>query len=188
MSGSGRPERALGATPSDGGVNFSVYSRNATGMELLLFDREDDARPARILPIDPVANRTYHYWHLFVPGVRPGQIYAYRAHGPMDPANGLRFDASKVLLDPYGRAVAVPSGYDRNAACAAGRDNAATAMKSVVVDLSAYDWEEDTPLRHPSSQTIVYEMHVRGFTRHPSRGWPSRRGAPSRVSSRRSRT
>ena len=85
----------LGATPSDGGVNFSVFSRSATGMELVLFDRVDDARPARVLPIDPVANRTYHYWHLFVPGVGPGQIYGFRAKGPMDPANGLRFDPGR---------------------------------------------------------------------------------------------
>ena len=106
---------------------------------------------------------------MFVPGVRAGQLYAYRAEGPWDPANGLRFDPTKVLLDPYGRGVAVPEGYDRGAAGAPG-DNSATAMKSVVVDPSAYDWEGDAPLRRPSVQTIVYEMHVRGFTRHPSSG------------------
>ncbi len=138
-------------------------------MELLLFDGEDDARPTRVIPIDPAANRTYHYWHVFVSGVRPGQIYGYRVHGAWDPANGMRFDPTKVLLDPYGRGVVVPKDYSREAA-RRETDNAATAMKSVVADVSAYDWEGDTPLCQPSSRTIIYEMHVRGFTRHPSSG------------------
>jgi glycogen operon protein len=159
----------LGATIHDGGVNFSVYSRNTTAVELLLFDREDDVLPARVISIEPVLHRTYHYWHTFVPGLPPGQIYGYRVQGPNDPANGLRFDPAKVLLDPYGRGVMVPKNYSRDAARKAG-DNAATAMKSVVVDLSTYDWEGDLPLRHPSARTTVYEMHVRGFTRHPSSG------------------
>ena len=159
----------LGATVVNGGVNFSLYSREARGMELLLFDRPDDAKPARVIALDPSSNRTYHYWHLFVPGARPGQIYGYRAQGPADPANGMRFDSAKVLLDPYGRAVVVPKHYSRIDASEEG-DNAETAMKSVVVDPSAYDWEGDAPLRRPSARTIVYEMHVRGFTRHPSSG------------------
>lgn len=95
----------LGPHVVDGGVNFSVYSRDASGMELQFFDREDDAKPARIVQIDPAANRTYHYWHVFVPGVQPEQIYGYRAQGPFDPTNGKRFDPAKVLLDPYGRSV-----------------------------------------------------------------------------------
>jgi len=159
----------LGATSLPGGVNFSVFSRNATGVELVLFDREDDPRPARVIPIDSATSRTYHYWHVFVPGVQPGQLYGYRAHGPFDPASGMRFDPAKVLLDPYGRGVVVPKNYSRDAARLEG-ENTATAMKSVVVDPHAYDWEGDTPLRRPSSRTIIYEMHVRGFTRHPSSG------------------
>src|SRR5262245_39247784 len=122
-----------------------------------------------MIRIDPVADRTYHYWHVFVPGVRSGQLYGYRAAGPFDPASGMRFDPTKVLLDPYGRGVAVPTSYSRDAASKKG-DIAATAMKSVVVDTSAYDWEGDAPLGRPSAQTIIYEMHVRGFTRHPSSG------------------
>jgi isoamylase len=159
----------LGATVTDGGVNFSVFSRSATGVELLLFDREDDARPARVIYIDPSTNRAYHYWHVFVPGLRSGQIYAYRVAGPLEPANGMRFDPAKVLLDPYGRGVVVPKNYSRTAAEVAG-DNAATAMKSVVVDPRRYRWEGDAPLRLPSSRTVIYEMHVRGFTRHPNSG------------------
>ena len=159
----------LGSTVVRGGANFSVFSRNASGVELVLFDREDDSRAARVIRIDAATNRSYHYWHVFVPGVEPGQLYAYRVQGPSDPANGLRFDPTKVLLDPYGRGVVVPNNYSRDAAHLEG-DNAATAMKSVVVDPHSYDWEADTPLRHPSSRTIIYEMHVRGFTRHPSSG------------------
>jgi glycogen operon protein len=158
----------LGATPSSGGVNFSVYSRSATAVELLLFDHVD-AEPKRVIRIDPATNRTYHYWHVFVPGVGAGQLYGYRVAGPSDPASGMRFDSSKLLLDPYGRGVAVPDHYRRLAAAEPG-GNSATAMKSVVVDPSTYNWEGDAPLRHPSARTIVYEMHVRGFTRHPSSG------------------
>ena len=163
----------LGATPWPDGVNFSVFSRHATGVELLLFNRVDDAQPARGLRLDPSVNRTYFYWHVFVPDLRPGQLYAYRVEGPFAPSSGLRFDPTKVLLDPYGRGAMVPGGYGRDAARAPG-DNAATAMKSVVVDVAAYDWEGDAPLCRPSSRTIVYEMHVGGFTRHPSSGLPEK--------------
>src|SRR5262245_20944054 len=128
----------LGATVGPGGVNFSLFSRIATGVELLFFDREDDAAPSRVVSLDPVTNHTYHYWHVFVPGVRPGQLYGYRVAGPYEPDHGLRFDATKLLLDPYGRGVTVPSGYSRQAARKPG-DNAATAMKGVVVDPAAYD-------------------------------------------------
>jgi isoamylase len=159
----------LGATVFPGGVNFSVYSRSAYGLELVLFDREDDMQPARVVTIDPAENRTYYYWHVFVEGVKPGQLYGYRVQGPFDPAGGMRFDPAKILLDPYGRGVVVPRNYSRDAARLEG-DNAATAMKSVVFDLRAYDWEGDTPLQRPASKTVIYEMHVRGFTRHPSSG------------------
>lgn len=159
----------LGATLRDGGANFSLYSRAATGVELLLFDRVDDAKPARVVRLDPADNRTYHYWHVFVPGVQAGQLFGYRVSGPNEPSQGLRFDPAKVLLDPYGKGVAVPPGYNREAASAPG-DNAATAMKSVVVAPSTYDWEGDVPPRHPSARTVIYEMHVRAFTANPNSG------------------
>ena len=166
----------LGATLVNGGANFSVFSRSADCIELVLFDRVDDSRPARVIRMDPCANRTYHYWHLFVPGMEAGQIYGYSAFGPFAPDQGLRFDSSKVLLDPYGRSVAVPRDYSREAAQIEG-DNAPTAMKSVLVDPRAYDWEGDAPLKRPWARTIIYEMHVRGFTAHPSSGLPgSKRG------------
>jgi len=100
----------LGATARDGGVNFSLYSRNASKVELLFFDHEDDAKPSRVIPINPATNRTYHYWHVFVPGAQHGQIYGYRVYGPFEPTLGLRFDNTKVLLDPYTRSVIVPRG------------------------------------------------------------------------------
>ena len=133
----------LGAHCVDGGVNFSVYSRDAIGMELVLFDNADST-PTHIIPFSQSVNRTYHYWHLFVPGLRTGQTYGYRARGPANPDKRMRFDPEKVLLDPYGRGVAVPANYSRDAAVREG-DNASTAMKSVVVDVSAYDWEGDAP-------------------------------------------
>ncbi len=154
-------------------MNFSLYSRGASGVELLLFDREDDARAAHVIRFDPEANLTYHYWHVFVPDLQPGQLYGYRVQGPADAANGLRFDSSRVLLDPYGRGVVVPRNYSRQDASRKG-DNTATAMKSVVVDPGVYDWEGDKPLHRHCSRTINYEMHVGGFTRHSNSGLPER--------------
>ena len=159
----------IGAALVPGGANFSIFSRSAASIELLFFDRVDDARPSRIIPIDPLVNLTYHYWHVFVPGVQAGQIYGFRAYGPFEPDRGLRFDPFKLLLDPYGRAIVVPKNYSREAARLTG-DNTATAMKSVVTDPHGYDWEGDVPLKRPWSRTIIYEMHVRGFTAHPSSG------------------
>lgn len=159
----------LGAAVTAGGTNFSLFSRTASGVELLLFDRDDDVKPSRVVPLDPVANHTYHYWHGFLPGIKPGQLYAYRVEGKSVPERGLRFDQAKSLLDPYGRGVVVPKNYDRGAARKAG-DTTTPTMKSVVVDSATYDWEGDMPLCRPSSRTIIYEMHVRGFTRHPNSG------------------
>src|SRR5688572_7641557 len=159
----------LGATLTDAGVHFSVFSKHATRIDLLLFDDGHTSRPSSIIPLDAKRHRTYHYWHTFVPDLAPGQLYAYRADGPFAPERGLRFDREKVLLDPYGLAVSVPPTYDRGAAMRPG-DTARTAMKSVVAEPGRYDWEGDTPLRRPYVETIIYELHVRGFTRHPSSG------------------
>src|SRR5207244_4937505 len=122
----------LGATPSPGGVNFSVFSRHATGVELLLFDGVDDLKAARVVRLDPAANRTYHYWHAFVPNVRPGQLYGYRVEGPFDPSSGVRFDPGKVLLDAYVRGGVLPCSFDLVAARQPG-DNARRAVTRVVV-------------------------------------------------------
>jgi isoamylase len=166
----------LGASVLPEGVNFSVFSKHATEIDLLLFGTVDDALPASAITLDPVTNRSYHYWHVFAPGLRPGQIYGYRVRGPFNPERGLRFDAQKVLLDPYGRRVVVPKNYNRQDGANEG-DNTTAAMKSVVIDPHQYDWEGDAPLRTPSSRTIIYEMHVRGFTQHSSSGIaPNKRG------------
>jgi|GEM_PF-1942076 len=152
----------LGATLVRGGANFSLFSRPATRVELLFFDHTDDARPGRTFDLDPDAHRTYHYWHAFVPGVKAGLLYGYRVHGPSDPARGMRFDPTKVLLDPYGRGVVVPPRYSRESAARPG-DNAATAMKSVVADPAAYDWEGVAGLTPP------YQRRTTSFpgTRRP---------------------
>src|SRR5690242_3305979 len=166
----------LGATIVSGGANFSVFAKHSTAAQLLLFDDVNSAKPSRVIDLDPRSNRTYHYWHVFVPGVAAGQIYAYRIAGPFDPERGLRFDPDKVLLDPYGKCIARPTGRSREAARHRG-DNSATALRSVLVDTGAYDWEGDAPLGRPFAKTIIYEMHVAGFTRHPSSGVaPGKRG------------
>jgi glycogen operon protein len=166
----------LGAWLCPGGANFSVFSKHSTAVQLLFFDHVDAAKPSRVIDLDPRTNRTYHYWHAFVPAVAPGQLYAYRVDGPFKPEEGQRFDREKVLLDPYGKGVALPAGRSREAACKPG-DNTASAMKSVVVDPSTYDWQDDRPPRRPFAKTIVYEMHVGGFTRHRNSGIaPARRG------------
>jgi isoamylase len=105
----------LGATLSLEGTNFSVYSKHATAIDLLLFDCVEDARPARVIRIDPATGHTYHYWHVFVPGVKAGQIYGYRVEGAFDPPSGMRFDPAKVLVDPYGRGTVVPQNYSASA-------------------------------------------------------------------------
>ena len=158
----------LGATVLPGGVNFCLFSRNCTALELLLFDAPDDGRPAHVIRFDPEHNRTFYYWHAFVPGIAAGQLYGYRAQGPYAPEEGHRFDGEKVLLDPYARAV-VMGHYDREAASRPG-DNCAQAMKSVVVDPQAYDWADDHRLSLPYSSTVIYELHVGGLTRHPNSG------------------
>lgn len=157
----------LGATIHHDGVNFSIFCRNGTAVDLLLFDHVDDLNPSREILLDNTLNRTYHYWHIFVKDLKPGQLYGYRISGPYQPSAGLYFDADKILLDPYAKALAVPAGYHRGEMTAMGKA-ACPSMKSVVVDCSTYDWEGDKPLRRPFAKTIIYEMHVGGFTKHPS--------------------
>ena len=163
----GRPY-PLGATVYREGVNFALFTKNATAVELLLFDHFD-REPRYVLRLDPEENRTFYYWHIFVFDLRPGQIYAYRVDGPYDPEEGHRFNPHKVLLDPYAREIIYGDNWSREQARGFG-DNCASAMKCVVVDTADYDWEGDSPLRHPFGETVIYEMHVRGFTRHPSSG------------------
>jgi glycogen operon protein len=161
----------LGPTLSPDGVNFSVFSAHATHVEIVFFDDADAQQPARVIKLRPITNRTSHYWHIFVPGIVAGQLYGYRVDGPGEANDGNRFDCGKVLIDPYGKSVSVGRNYDRSAASHPG-DNAATSMKSVVADLSTFDWQGDQPLKHPFRTTVIYETHVAGFTRHPNSGVP----------------
>jgi isoamylase len=98
----------LGATLYPDGVNFSVFSKRASSIEVLLFDHEEATAPSRVIALDPSTHRSYHYWHVFVPHLVAGQVYAYRVHGSFEPQRGHRFDGDKVLIDPYGLAIAVP--------------------------------------------------------------------------------
>jgi len=157
----------LGPSIHNDGVNFSIFCRNGNSVSLLLFDHVDDLDPSHEIVLDGVLNRTYHYWHIFVKDLKPGQLYGYRISGSHEPYFGQSFDPDKILLDPYSKAVAVPVGYQRAAMEAKGKAGC-PSMKSVIVDCSLYDWEEDKPLRRPFAETIIYEMHVGGFTKHPS--------------------
>ena len=166
----------LGATVYPDGVNFCIFSQNAEAIELLLFDTAEAARPTRTIKLDPSLNKTYYYWHVFVPKIEAGQIYAYRAYGQFAPEKGYRFDPTKVLIDPYARAIVNTEQYDRISASRPG-DNCARALKGVVVDTSTYDWSGDRHPRIPYASSVIYELHVRGFTRHPNSGLaPEKRG------------
>lgn len=166
----------IGPTLKASGVNFSLFSRNCQSAELLLFDKVDDIEPSRIIVLHPNRNKTYYYWHVFIPGIKKGQLYGYRLNGANDPENGHRFDAGKILLDPYAKAVAVPQQYKRKALCKEGSCDF-PSMKSVVADLTQYNWENDRHPKRSFAQTVIYEMHVGGFTKNSNSGIaPERRG------------
>ena len=165
----------LGATWDGSGVNFALFSENATGIELCLFDGPDgNDEVARI----PVTEQDDLVWHSYLPEVRPGQRYGYRVHGPYDPENGHRFNPSKLLLDPYAKAIdrtirwsdalfGYEVGHPEQDLQPDSRDSATWIPKSVVID-PAFTWGDDRPIRTPWSETIIYEVHVKGFTaRHP---------------------
>jgi glycogen operon protein len=153
----------LGATIRPNGVNFSLYSGGATGVELLLFDRHDSPKPFQTIPLIPSKNKTFHFWHVFVRNLRAGAHYAFRVTGPSLPEAGLRYNRNKVLIDPYARGN-TDTLWKREDACN-DADNVASSLRSVVIDPEDYDWEGDKPLNRPIEDTIVYEIHVRGFTK-----------------------
>ena len=166
----------LGATVYPNGVNFSIFSQNASAIELLLFNNALASKPTYVIKLDPVRHKTYYYWHVFVPNLKAGQIYAYRAYGEFNPETGNRFDRNKILLDPYAKAIVDEEHYDRHAAEVRG-NNCAKALKGVVVDPTTYDWGRDRHPRIPYSSSVIYEMHVGGFTRNPNSGIaPEKRG------------
>src|SRR5262249_54051709 len=148
--------------------NFSVFSEAATEVSLLLFDNPLAIEPLLVVRLDPFRNKTFHFWHVFVRGCRPGIYYALRFDGPADPAAGQRFNPNKVLISPF--ALSICRHLWRRADAVGPEDNLATSMRCVVVDPADYDWEGDQPLRRPFHESIVYEVHVGGFTRSPSAG------------------
>ncbi len=161
----------LGATVYPNGVNFCIFSEHAEAIELLLFDRPLAPQPSQTIRLDPQTNKTFFYWHVFVPNIGAGQVYAYRVKGPFVPELGHRFDETKVLLDPYAKAIVGDEIYCRKAAISPG-DNCDRALRGVVVDNSTYDWEGDRPLHLPYSKSVIYEMHVGGFTKNPNSDLP----------------
>jgi glycogen operon protein len=148
------------------GVNFSIFSRHATEVELLLFHASDCDEPFQVIVLQKEVNRTFFSWHVYVTGLPVGTWYVWRMDGPNQIREaGLHFDRDKQLLDPWAHAVS-DKRWSRKAACKPG-DNKLTAMRCVVVN-ERYDWEGDEPLRIRSEKAIVYELHVGGFTKHPS--------------------
>jgi len=157
----------LGATARAGGVNFSLFSRRATKVWLRLYRRATDATPLVEFELDRREHRTYAWWHAFVAGAQPGWYYTWRADGPTDAAEGFRFDPSRELLDPWARLVS-DALWRRADALRGGTDPG--ALRAQIAPPDDYDWEGDEPLKRSLEDTIVYELHVGGFTRHPSSG------------------
>src|SRR5438309_2897278 len=170
----GRPY-PLGATWDGEGVNFALFSENATAVELCLFDEPDANKETHRIRIEEC---TDHVWHIYLPEVRPGQRYGYRVHGPYEPEAGHRFNAAKLLFDPYAKAIAgtidwsnalygYRIGDHKEDLSVDNQDNASSIPKCVVVD-QAFTWGGDQLLRTPWDRTVIYELHVNGFTaRHP---------------------
>ena len=157
----------LGPSSDGAGTNFSLYSENADRVELCLFDDEDAEERIE------VRQQTAHNWHVYLPGVGPGQRYGYRVHGPWDPAKGHRFNPAKLLIDPYAKSIEGPIGFGEARLLAYvpgqedvrdGEDSAPAIPRSVVID-DAFDWEGDVRLDRPWPETVIYELHVKGFTK-----------------------
>jgi len=162
--------------PDEDAFNVALYSRHATGVTLLLYGEHDLTRPCREVRLEPLRNRSGRIWHCRLSGAELGdaRYYGYSVDGPRAPEHGCRFDPDKVLLDPYARMVFFPPGFDRGAAIGRG-SNAGRAPLGVLPRRRAFDWGDDRRPRH-TSDLIIYEMHVRGFTRRPSSGVSPDRG------------
>ena len=177
----GSPLPIGGAQLQGDGVNFVLFSRNATSVRLELYDEPDDSSPSRIIDLDPVSHRTGDIWHIWVRGITAGQLYGYRIDGPYQPERGHRFNPHKLLLDPYARAIAgvkewdfaAARGYDSSSRLIdlsiSTVDDAGTTPKCIITG-NDFDWEMDSPPKHSASDTVIYETHVRGFTIHSTSG------------------
>ena len=163
--------RPLGATWDGEGVNFAIFSENATAVQLLLFDDADSGTPSATVSLHEVTDRV---WHAYLPDVRPGDLYGYKIDGPYEPSSGHRFNNRKLLIDPYAKAVSglidwdddlfgYTVGDEEEDLSFDPRDSSARMPKSVVVD-PAFTWGDDRPPRTPWNRTVIYEAHVRGMT------------------------
>jgi isoamylase len=150
-----------GAVLRDGGVQFVIYSRSATALRVLLYDSAEATTPAETIALDPARDRWGDIWSVFVPGLAPGTLYHVQADGPFDPERGQRFDGRARLIDPYARALAGEFAF--------AADGLLVPPRCVVID-DAFDWQGDRHLCRGLSDTVIYEMHVRGFTASPSSG------------------
>ncbi|MFW2403998.1 MAG: glycogen debranching enzyme, partial [Gammaproteobacteria bacterium] len=156
-----------GATVTPEGVNFSIFSRHATAATLLLFGDDDDVQPIQTIELDPETNRTFFFWHVLVVGAEAGLQFTWRMDGPPgDGVNGFRIDRRHQLLDPWARLVST-THWDRQAVL---DDPETSGTFRAVVEADAYDWENDQPVNHALQDSVIYELHVGGFTRHPTSG------------------
>ena len=158
-----------GATAGKDGTNFSIFSRHATAVQLLLYEKPDSKSPFQIIDLDPTANRSFFFWHVFVKEMTGHEkiSYTWKVDGPDCDDPGSRFDPSVELLDPWARAVTNVlwrRKYNRDTQEVKG----STSIRAMVLPESSYDWEGDGPLKQPSEKEIIYELHVGGFTRHAS--------------------
>jgi len=150
-----------GALVHDHGVQFVVFSRSATAMRVLLYEHASDLEPCEVIRFDPDTDRWGDVWSVFVPGLQPGQLYHFQADGPYEPQLGQRFDGTARLVDPFAKALA---------GCYLPSDDGITRPPKCVVIDDTFEWQGDRHLRRSLSETVIYEMHVRGFTRSPSAG------------------
>jgi len=171
----------LGASLSHGGVNFALFSRNATAVTLIVFESADKNSPRLEIPLDIKKHKTGNIWHCFIRGLQAGTCYLYRADGPFFPERGQRFNPHKTLLDPYAKALTDISEWDYGK-CAGydtdkpGRDltysyddDIAHQPRCIVID-NNFDWQDDMPLNYPLRFSVIYETHVKGLTAHPNSG------------------
>ena len=171
----------LGATLTDKGVNFAVFSRNATAVTLILFQSAEAGSPFREIKLDDRVNRTGDIWHCFISGIKENTCYLYRADGPYMPERGHRFNSNKALIDPYAKALTdyedwdfkYSLGYDTYASSRdlsfSYTDNLSSSPRCVVIN-DSFDWQGDLPLNYPLRFSVLYETHVKGLTQHPKSG------------------
>lgn len=165
----------LGASVAEGGVNFSVFSRNATKVFLEFYSASEDSEPYAQVEFSPSENRTGDIWHAFVPGIKPGSLYLFRVDGPFEPSKGHRFNVHQRLFDPYAKTITpvsvfynLPPDYsaplDKNDIEHEKNQCAKVFPKCVVIDNENFDWQGDRPINRPLSESVIYEVHLKGFT------------------------